>query len=554
MKRKLIYAAVGACLVFTSCSHDYLEQKPQSSIDPETQFADYTNAQMLVNGLGRMMVAQYLSSQGLNGEGTFNLYYGEMQGDGLQKCNYTGWSNTINGGYHQNNSNTNAQFSWFYYYRMIGNCNQILANIPTDIADNDVERRNGWDYVEAQTLTYRAYAFFRLSQMYSRRWSDRQGDSRGVILRLTADTEQKETPASSLKETYAQIYADLDRAIEKFNSCGYKRAESDRWRPDVKVAHAIYSRAALTREDWQTCIEHSQEARKGFSIMGTDEYSKGFNTPNSEWIWAAYNSDEQTIYYYSYFAYAASNSNTSNCRSYPAAITKSVVKDIPSQDTRLPLFCIPTSEELPDNLLKLVTGSGAVVQTTAKDLAKLKGDAKTFAELQNKFYNRVRDDYGSKIYSTVSLFYYLSTKFQSQDEMGVGQLCLFRAAEMYYNEAEAQHQLGNDTEAAKLLEKTVQPYNSSYTCTLTGDALFEEIKKYRKFDLQGEGFNWFDLKRWGDTLVRPTYTEGGSWNSAFKGCGPQDVNDWTFVYPQMETQYNTLVVGQESADWTPGSK
>ncbi len=546
MKRKFIYALLGACMVFTSCSHDYLEQKPQSSVDPSTVFADYTNAQMLVNGLGRMMVTQYLGTQGLNGEGTFNLYYGDMQGDGLQKCNYTGWSNTINGGYHQTNNNTNAQFSWYYYYRMIGNCNQILTNIPTDIAADDTERQDGWDYIEAQALTYRAYAFFRLSQMYSRRWSDRQGDSRGVIIRLT--TDQDETPASSLKETYTQIYQDLDKAIAKFNSCGYKR--SDTWQTNVNVAHAIYSRVALTREDWQTCIEHSQAARKGYSIMGSEEYAKGFNAPNSEWIWAAYNSDAQTIYYYSYFAYAASNSNTSNCRSYPAAITKSVVKDIPAEDTRLQLYCIPTEQELPENMLSRVTGSGAVVQTTTANLNKLTGDAKTFAQLQNQFYTRIRDEYSGRIHPDVSLFYYLSTKFLSTDEMGVGQVCLFRAAEMLYNEAEAQHQLGNDSQAAKLLEQTVTPYNPSYTCSLTGDELFEEIKKYRKFDLQGEGFNWFDLKRWGDTLVRPSYTQGGSWNTSFTGYGPAEKNDWTFVYPQMETQYNSLVVGQEAADWT----
>lgn len=528
-------------MLLASCAHDYLETSPQSSVEPNQAFADYTSAQMIVNGLGRMMCTQYLSTQGLNGEGTFNLYYGELQGDGLQKCNWTGWSNTINGGYHQNNSNTNAHFTWTYYYKMIANANQILANVPTNIPEEDVDNTKGWAHIKAQALTYRAYAFFRISQQYSRRWSDKQGQSRGIILRLQPTTD--EMPASTLAETYQRVYDDLDEALRCFDVAGVKRSE--KWQADAQVAHAIYSRAAMNRQDWQTAIDHSQAARKGFTLMGTEQYYKGFNDPNSEWIWAAFNSDEQTTYYYSFFAYAGSNSNTSSCRSYPIAIGKAIVEDIPEEDTRLPLYCIPTEEELPAKYYSKVSGSGKITTTSNKNLSKYEGDDLEYRKLMNQFYNRIRADYADRIYSTTTLYYYLSTKFQSQDGQGVGQVCLFRAAEMIYNEAEAQHMLGNDTEAAALLEEAVKPYNSGYTCSLTGDELMAEIKKYRKFDLHGEGFNWFDLKRWGDDLVRNTYKNGGSWNSSFKGMKPDGANYWTFVIPQMETQYNTLVVGQE---------
>lgn len=41
----------------------------------------------------------------------------------------------------------------------------------------------------------------------------------------------------------------------------------------------------------------------------------------------------------------------------------------------------------------------------------------------------------------------------------------FRAAEMMYNEAEAQYRLGNEQAVRALLEQTVKPYNADYTCT-----------------------------------------------------------------------------------------
>lgn len=91
----------------------------------------------------------------------------------------------------------------------------------------------------------------------------------------------------------------------------------------------------------------------------------------------------------------------------------------------------------------------------------------------------------------------------------------FRAAEMMYNEAEAQYRLGNEQAVRALLEQTVKPYNADYTCTKSGDSLWEELKAYRKFDLCNEGHSWFDLKRWGDPMVRKTWAEGGSWATYF---------------------------------------
>ena len=77
---------------------------------------------------------------------------------------------------------------------------------------------------------------------------------------------------------------------------------------------------------------------------------------------------------------------------------------------------------------------------------------------------------------------------------GDGCIPIFRAAEMMYNEAEAQYRLGNEQAVRALLEQTVNPYNADYTCTKSGDSLWEELKAYRKFDLCNEGHSWFDLK------------------------------------------------------------
>ena len=118
------------------------------------------------------------------------------------------------------------------------------------------------------------------------------------------------------------------------------------------------------------------------------------------------------------------------------------------------------------------------------DVSKVSGSGKV---TKGDFYNRVKKEFAGRIYSTTTIFYYLSTKFIVKSGTGDGCIPIFRAAEMMYNEAEAQYRLGNEQAVRALLEQTVKPYNADYTCTKSGDSLWEELKAYRKFDLCNAG-------------------------------------------------------------------
>lgn len=546
---KIFKYTICAALVFSfaSCGEDYLVTSPQASTAKTQLFENPEAAQYAVNGLGRLMAKQYLSTQGYNGEGTVYAYQGEFPGDGVQKLSYSGWQNMIKGNYNQSSNNNNVGVTWYYYYRVIGNCNQILENVPTEVSSSALQKE--WDYIRAQALTYRAYSYLMLSQTFSRRWTDKNGQSRGVVLRL--DTSKDPMQCSSLAQVLDQVYKDLNEALSLFSTCGKDRSKDVdmRWIANADVAHAIYSRAALVRNDWSTTITHSQEARKGYSIMGTEEYFAGFNTANKEWIWEAFEDETNPIYYYSFYNYMSSSCAGSASRTNPVLISKQIADQIDPSDTRLGIFAIPTMEELiedgvydEDGNFKTINGSGLVTK--------------------GSFFERVRRDFTNKgrTYPTTSVGYYLGTKFIVKSGVGDGCYPIFRMAEMLYNEAEAQYRLGNESAAQALLNEATQPYQENYNCTKTGEDLWNEIKILRKFDLWSEGHSWFDLKRWGDSMVRKTWAEGGSWATYFAGTGatggnygPTEKNNWTIVIPQMETNYNNLVVSQEDPNWAPGT-
>lgn len=541
---KFIKYTLCAALVFgfSSCAEDYLYTKPESSATKTDLFSSPEKAQFALNGIAKLMGQQYLSTQGYNGEGTVYAYKGEFPGDGMQKLNYSGWQNIIKSNYNTSNTNTNINFPWFYYYKLINNANTILENIPTEFGNNAVKVE--WEYIKAQALAYRAYSYTMLSQVFCRRWTDRQGAARGLILRLTSDIDPM--PCSTLGQTFDQIYKDLDESIQLFEDCNIARSTDVdmRWIINEDVVHAIYSRAALIKNDWQNVITHSQAARKAYSIMGTTEYFAGFNTANKEWIWEVFEDDTQPIYYYSFYNYMSSSCAGSASRTYPCLISKQLVDAIDPSDTRLGLYAIPTDEEIEEmGGISQIVGSGEVTK--------------------GKFFDRVRKDFTKKgrTYSTTKVGYYLGTKFLVKSGVGDGCIPIFRAAEMIYNEAEAQFRLGNEAAVQALLEEATKPYQTNYTCTKTGDDLWNELVALRKFDLWSEGQNWFDMKRWGVSMERKTWNEGGSWATYFCGdklatdgnYGPEGKNNWTVVIPVSETNYNDKVVSLEDPNWAPGT-
>ncbi|WP_313447930.1 RagB/SusD family nutrient uptake outer membrane protein [Sphingobacterium sp.] len=126
--------------------------------------------------------------------------------------------------------------------------------------------------------------------------------------------------------------------------------------------------------------------------------------------------------------------------------------------------------------------------------------------------------------------------------IGVGNLNHFRAAEMYLIEAEAKY---FQNKPASEIQSTLNALNATsgrdanYNCTKTGVALLKEIKLYRAIELWGEGFDWFDMKRWGDPIVRNAFANGGNFlTSLAVTINPQDKNKWTWSIPLRESDYN----------------
>lgn len=142
---------------------------------------------------------------------------------------------------------------------------------------------------------------------------------------------------------------------------------------------------------------------------------------------------------------------------------------------------------------------------------------------------------------------YTSLKYACEGMPGIGSIPLIRSSEMLLIEAEANYFLhtNNPTLAQNsliALNKT-SGRDPNYTCNLTGEQLFEEIAKYRRLELWGEGHSWLDCKRWGIPVVRKTFTEGGNYDASVSGTfgyvnGECIKTFWKWSIPVGETDLN----------------
>ena len=465
----------------------------------------------VLDSLSRFMTAQYLHIQGMNGEGTIRHWYGNLTGNYMSH-NQTGWAPLYNLDYLNRGNSSYDRFPLFYYYRIINKINATIDDyIPfADQSDPDI------NHYKAALLGYRAYAYTMLVQIYCQSWDNsNNGSSPGLPLRINA--EEDVTQLSTLAAVYQQIYSDLDTALSLLTSSSIARKTVNEM--DIHVIYAIYAKAALNKKDYDKAALYAQLARANSNLMSNSEYQNGFNSNNNEWIWGAHPDNQSMyglqLYYYSFFSYLSSNSDSSISRSYPKCISKELFEKIPTTDIRRTLFLDPLNYSYNN--------------TSGKANSDLTSYA--FSKYSINTSHMTVDGW---LYSTSTIYAYMQFKFRCLFYPGGGQMNFIRAAEMVLIEAEANYYLGKEEETRNLLNylNNQSGRDNAYNCTASGAALLEELKFYRALELWGEGFDWFDLKRWGEPVSRKSFAEGGNFPEALAGTWTSSEKyDFTWTLP-----------------------
>jgi hypothetical protein len=485
-----IMALMAVLLILpTSCSKDFLETRPTDQIDAASVFETIEGAWGAINGVHRTMYIQYNSYQAHGGMDGMFRHIEFLGTDVLFNTTANGWYlNTYKWADHRNERSTMVLY-WTNLYRLISNVNQIITNV--DQISGDVDEKS---YIKGQALAYRAWAHFMLVQLYADRFVPGGANSQpGVPYMDEISFAGKER--LSVSETYNKINTDISEAISLLD--GFTRANKSHI--NKQVALGIQAQIALVQGNWDLAATSANAARQGFNFMSADQHHEGYNSvTNPEFMWASYVQEDQTLYFYSFFAYMSHNFNSTAIRQSPKSILKDLYDQISSTDVRKGLW-YPNAEV----------------------------DQQPFVQP-----NGVRFNYMSSKFKAVS----------SSDSRG--DFPWLRVAEMYLIEAEAlARQTGKEEEAKDVLYLLAKNRDPQYVrSTNSGQALIDEILIQRRIELWGEGRNFTDLKRLGLSLVRPEAPSGSMGGHvasiAIKLTEPAGTNNWTWMIPRAEIDTN----------------
>ena len=179
MKKIVVnFLLLSTLFINIGCEKDYLETIPSEEVSEEIIFKDTEGVTYATNGLARLMMTDM--GRSFNGEGSIKLLYGELTGSNYRKDE----SSTVaisNNEYIENVTHENNSYPWHYYYMIISNANEIIAQVDGVHGFASVKK-----YLKAQALSYRAYAYTMLVQIYGNRWQDsNNGQAKSVVLRLS---------------------------------------------------------------------------------------------------------------------------------------------------------------------------------------------------------------------------------------------------------------------------------------------------------------------------------------------------------------------------------
>lgn len=563
MKKSIFIKGIASVMfagTLASCSSDYLDLTPIGSVSAEEVAVQPTALRTGTYGVLQSMYRQYSSLydyRWFNGEPWFNMVYGETHGQDYN--NYfmaAGTANQmVNWTHMREYASWGAMIPWRYCYGIIAQCNGLLSLEQSAIDAGEMKDELAFRY--AQLHAMRAYGYIRLHQCYGPRWIDsNNGEATSVVLRTEAPDAMAPTSKAlaTTNEILKQIYDDLDRAIELFEIAEYGRDYD--WEIDLPVAYGLYARAALLKDDYPTAQEKAHLASEGFEIMEGEEYKKGFAAPTSEWMWSS--SGESTGMYYASFgaSYACNGAYPIMWGSYGAgAIDMSLYSQVQnSKDVRCDLFFTPDKVGRAHRALFWNSDFCSMATMNINLSDDLYNDLNEFAmeryeEIGNTWVFPYCD--GNEYYSmgkgvgeSTAVLFGGQFKFWGTDFYSSSSYCFMRASEMKLIEAEAAVNNGDMTTAQNCLYDVNSKRISNYTkSSKTGDELLDEIKLYRRFELWGEGFSWFDFKRWNQPIDRVKWQAGvvnsGNWPESYAlSFDTDECNGWRWPIPISEIDYN----------------
>jgi hypothetical protein len=389
-----------------------------------------------------------------------------------------------------------SPYLWRWAYRAIDQCNLLITNADKLPA--------GCEDIVAQAHGIRGYNYLNLYHLFCPSYISAGAEGQGLFLKLEPGNADQATnvPRSKLGESLQLIISDFTYAYEHCT-------QTNSYFINKTNAALLLARTYLEMGDYVNAQKYAELACPvfdGSNLMSKEEYQSGFNTANSEWVWAFnFTSETSNIY-----------------ASIPSFYHAATYKDPESTFGTEGYGAKVTYSYLAENAVDWMTGYSTVRITWSFADLFGKGDCRALFP----FYIDEKD----------GLF---TSKYSSKGSLGIADYPMCRLAEAYLIEAECLARK-NDAGALTVLNALQTKRGGTISTTISVD----EVWKERRRELYGEGFALPDLKR----LQKPLERIGDEHWTSVKSL-PANSPRMMFPIPADELDYNKTTTNADQNEY-----
>ncbi|RKW08289.1 MAG: RagB/SusD family nutrient uptake outer membrane protein [Capnocytophaga sp.] len=467
MKKNIYHLAlIVSFILFSSCSKEFTE----------TQFFQEDRADegiSSVEQLSSLLRGAYVSMRDANYLGCNYRAYAEIRSDEMHYL-FNSPSLTEVATYTLSGQDAYGptEFTWKTIYQVVASAN-IVINAPDDLpwgeGNTPQERTNEIKKLKAQAYTVRALAFFDLLRLYGQKYA---GGTLGVVLPTRYDANAHSTRAT-IPQTESQIETDFQKAIELFEQVAHSQG--------VPLENLV-----------------DTDHRNYISPLAVKALQSRYYLYKNEWTRAA-GCALDVIFSGIYQSASASELKSSFQKA-----------------------------NAPNSIFELTVGINGTLSTQSYDyLINSKGSGEMAVSRQAQQLYEPGDVRASLIETDDIIgidMYFLNDKFS--DLEGNSNIKVIRYEEVLLNAIEALLHSGDDETALTLYNELRGQRGLSEVTSVSLD----ELKKERVRELLGEGFRYWDLLRWGDTVPQ------GNIDGSFSPSNNKTVPNRLFAFPIPQTE------------------
>ena len=187
-----------------SACQGFLDTVPTDSVPASKAMATIEDATVACNGF-------YTKLKYYTLYGTYIPYMGDVRADNIYAKEAGGTASSIYTWDYDSTQNTYFSTFWSNYYNIIMRTNTFLQNI--DALEVSSSKESLKEDLIGQAYAVRALCYFDLARLYGQPYTYDSGASLGAVLIETpVSPSEARLPRSTVAQTYAQVFSDLDLA------------------------------------------------------------------------------------------------------------------------------------------------------------------------------------------------------------------------------------------------------------------------------------------------------------------------------------------------------